>query len=272
MNLQKGKGVTASWPNGFSTHIQVARRVETLKNGFHRKESTTSECTSTTIRRTERRCNASLSLLPGGVADLISTRGRAYRELGLADKSLSPQEWLDMIEQHPRLLAPADHHRRPKGVGRLQTGGVRGEREDLIVLVRDPVHGDIELSAEERGLLECGAVQRLRYIRQLGTAHLVYPGCTHTRFDHSFGTLHTAQKILAALEKKGHKPTKDEARAIRMAALVHDVSHIPFGHTFEDERKVFPRHDTPGRLAKFLLEGELGERLERYGLVGPCSS
>ncbi len=134
------------------------------------------------------------------------------------------------------------------------------------MLVRDPVHGDIELSAEERGLLECGAVQRLRYIRQLGTAHLVYPGCTHTRFDHSLGTLHAAQKILAALEKKGHKPTKDEARAIRMAALVHDVSHIPFGHTFEDERKVFPRHDTPGRLARFLLEGELGERLERYGV------
>lgn len=134
------------------------------------------------------------------------------------------------------------------------------------MLVRDPVHGDIELTDEERDILESGALQRLRYIRQLGTAHLVYPGCTHTRFDHSLGTLHAARRILAALEKKGHKATLDEARAIRMAALVHDVSHIPFGHTFEDERKVFPRHDTPDRLARFLLEGELGERLERTGL------
>lgn len=134
------------------------------------------------------------------------------------------------------------------------------------MLVRDPVHGDIELTAEERGLLECGALQRLRYIRQLGTAHLVYPGCTHTRFDHSLGTLHTVQRILTALEKKGHKATRDQARAIRMAALVHDVSHIPFGHTFEDERKVFPRHDTPERLTRFLLQGDLGERLALYGV------
>jgi len=135
------------------------------------------------------------------------------------------------------------------------------------VIVRDPVHGDIELTAEERELLDSPVVQRLRYIRQLGTAHLVYPGCTHTRFDHSLGTLHTAAKILAALEKKGHKVAADEARVIRMAALVHDVTHIPFGHTFEDERKVFPRHDTPERLRRFLLEGELGALLARFGVA-----
>lgn len=134
------------------------------------------------------------------------------------------------------------------------------------MVIRDPVHGDIELTKEEAAVLDCRTMQRLRRIKQLGTAYLVYPGALHTRFDHSLGTLHAASKILASLARSGVRVTEDDTRLVRMAALVHDVSHIPFGHTFEDERKVFPRHDAPARLARFIKEGELGEALDRLGM------
>lgn len=130
------------------------------------------------------------------------------------------------------------------------------------MIIRDPVHGDIELTEEEARVLDSREMQRLRGIKQLGTAYLVYPGCTHTRFDHSLGTLAAAERILQALRRKGQRVTSDDARLIRIAALVHDVTHIPFGHTFEDERKVFPRHDTPQRIQRFLTRGELGEVLD----------
>ena len=134
------------------------------------------------------------------------------------------------------------------------------------MIIRDPVHGDIELSREEARVLDTREMQRLRSIKQLGTAYLVYPGCTHTRFDHSLGTLAAAGRILESLRKKGERIEEDDVRLIRLAALVHDVTHIPFGHTFEDERKVFPRHDNPERIRYFLSHGELGDVLEGLGL------
>lgn len=137
------------------------------------------------------------------------------------------------------------------------------------MVIRDAVHGDIELFPHECEILDSPQIQRLRGIRQLGTAHLVYPGCHHTRFEHSLGTLHCASRILAQLERQGGPLGEDNIRVIRAAALVHDVSHIPFGHTFEDERKVFPRHDEPQRLRHFLFHGELGEVLARHSLAEP---
>ncbi len=104
MNLQKGKGVTAfvakwlfySYPS-CSTCRDAERWLSQEGIDYERVHIYNDPPDRATLQRLA-------SLLPGGVADLISTRGRAYRELGLADKSLSPQEWLDMIEQHPRLL------------------------------------------------------------------------------------------------------------------------------------------------------------------------
>lgn len=133
------------------------------------------------------------------------------------------------------------------------------------MLIRDPVHGDITLYADEVAVLDAPQMQRLRGIKQLGTAYLVYPGAHHTRFEHALGTVHTAAAICEALRRQGYRVTEADERLIRMAALVHDVSHIPYGHTFEDERKVFPRHDRPDRLRTFLLEGELGMLLHRLG-------
>lgn len=132
-------------------------------------------------------------------------------------------------------------------------------------LVRDAVHGDIELDALEVELMDTLEFQRLRGIKQLGTACLVYPSATHTRFEHSLGTAWMARVMVDALRRTAQIPA-DEATAIRLAALLHDITHIPFGHTLEDERRVLPRHDRDDqRFSHFLVESTLGRRLRGSG-------
>lgn len=128
--------------------------------------------------------------------------------------------------------------------------------------VRDPIHGDIRLPEPLADLCDTPEFQRLRGIKMLGTASLVYPGATHTRFEHSLGTCHLTGLLLEGmgLDPEGHL-------AVLAAALLHDVTHIPFGHTLEDERRVFQRHDTPTRLQQFLPKGELGKALRRQKLL-----
>lgn len=134
------------------------------------------------------------------------------------------------------------------------------------MVIRDPVHGDIELTPAEAEVLDTPEVQRLRGIKQTGAAYLVYPGCVHTRFEHSLGTLAMARRILASLERNGFCASAGEAQAVALAALLHDVTHVPFGHTLEDERFLFPRHDA-GRRLEWLLSGGLGETLRHLGYL-----
>src|SRR5215510_4821465 len=117
-------------------------------------------------------------------------------------------------------------------------------------VIRDPVHGDVYLTHEEIAILDTPEMQRLRGVKQLGTAYLVFPGAVHTRFDHSIGTLHMAGRIVEAVNRSLELDPKacvgvseEEARVIRIAALVHDVTHIPFGHSIEDQDGIFGRHD-----------------------------
>src|SRR5690606_4234710 len=93
-------------------------------------------------------------------------------------------------------------------------------------------------------------------------------GCLHTRFDHSLGTLHMAHRMLEALRLQGCQLDPGDVQVVRLAALVHDVTHIPFGHTFEDERQIFPRHDAGPRLEHYLgMRSELGRRLAELGVL-----
>ena len=133
------------------------------------------------------------------------------------------------------------------------------------MLIRDPVHGDISLNALETQVLDFPEMQRLRGIKQLGTASLVYPGCLHTRFDHSLGANTLAKRLIASVRWAGATVDSEQEQVIGVAALLHDVTHVPFGHTLEDERCLFPRHDKGSRLAK-LLNGALGERLAALGM------
>lgn len=134
--------------------------------------------------------------------------------------------------------------------------------------IRDAVHGDMTFSADEVRLLDTRAMQRLRGVKQLGLASLVYPSAVHTRFEHSLGVCHLAGKIIENLERKGvYRFSEDDRRRIRTVALLHDVTHVPFGHTFEDERRIAPRHDADAARLAAVLEDELGEELERQGLL-----
>jgi uncharacterized protein len=103
---------------------------------------------------------------------------------------------------------------------------------------RDPVHGLIEFKGEDRPiaeLLETLAMQRLRRIKQMGFAWLVYPGAEHSRFGHALGAFHIAQRVTRRLELDA-----TTALHIKVAALLHDVGHGPFSHAWEH---VFAGHD-----------------------------
>lgn len=141
-------------------------------------------------------------------------------------------------------------------------------------VVRDPVHGDIYLSHEELALLDTREMQRLRGIKQLGSADLVFPGARHSRFEHSIGTVHLSQAIVDATQRAaGEAPREqlrigpEESRVIRAAALVHDITHIPYGHHVEDQAGLMHRHDSPYRYERMLgVQTEIGTALEKLGL------
>ncbi len=140
-------------------------------------------------------------------------------------------------------------------------------------ILRDPVHGDIELTRDELRLVDTAEFQRLRGIKQLGSAAFVYPGAVHTRFEHSIGTLHVCDRLLDACNKTAsrdpagcHTVTAEERRVLRAAALLHDVTHIPYGHNIEDQTGLLPRHDLPERFELVLGDTELGRELDRQGL------
>jgi uncharacterized protein len=136
-------------------------------------------------------------------------------------------------------------------------------------VIRDPLHGDIRLTEFEWQLLNTRECQRLRWIKQLGFANLVYPGAEHSRLSHSIGTLFTADRILRSIEERTGTPFDAEERLMaRCYALLHDISHIPYGHTLEDELGLYSRHDgNSGRLERLLFSesSEVGKVLRTTG-------
>ncbi|MBY0586706.1 HD domain-containing protein [bacterium] len=141
------------------------------------------------------------------------------------------------------------------GMGRPTTRG-------FMKTIRDAVHGDIRLSADEIRLIDTVEFQRLRGIKQLGTTSLVYPSAVHTRFEHSLGTAWITKRLIDALVRQGASIDADEASSARLAALLHDITHVPFGHTFEDERRLLDKHDADqSRLNYFLVDSALGKIL-----------
>ena len=152
--------------------------------------------------------------------------------------------------------------------------------------ITDPIHGDVYLNNLETQLLDSPSLQRLRGVRQLGTSHLVYPGATHTRLSHALGALRAAQDLLDAVidNRSGPRPSPDlldewsaDARGVeelsdfdrnlaevtvltRLGALMHDMCHVAYGHTIEDDLKVLRPHDE--NLPRFRrLWGSLPKRL-----------
>ncbi|MDD5559003.1 HD domain-containing protein [Candidatus Methylomirabilis sp.] len=115
--------------------------------------------------------------------------------------------------------------------------------------IRDPIHVFVRLDSHERQVLDSRPFQRLRHIHQLALSHLVYPGCTHRRFEHSLGVMELAGRVFDVITQQD--AITDEIkqqlpqisctdalaywkRVLRMAALCHDIGHLPFSHTSED--------------------------------------
>jgi HD superfamily phosphohydrolase len=101
-------------------------------------------------------------------------------------------------------------------------------------ILNDPIYGFITVpDARVLALIDHPWFQRLRYIKQLGLSHLVYPGALHTRFHHALGAMHLMGEAIATLRGKGHGITEEEAFGAAVAILLHDVGHGPFSHALE---------------------------------------
>ena len=129
-----------------------------------------------------------------------------------------------------------------------------------MVTIKDSVHDHIQVDGVAAALLETEPVQRLRHITQLGTVHLVYPSANHTRFEHSLGVYHLADRALDHLDIDGIS-----AERLRAAALLHDVGHGPYSHNIESvtHRHTGKYHD---EVHDLLASGDVGEVLNDHGL------
>lgn len=102
--------------------------------------------------------------------------------------------------------------------------------------IRDPIHGTIPVSDEEKAVIDSRHYQRLRYVRQLGFGDLAFPGATHTRHIHSLGAMHVASRLFQAVAARSNLPEDVRARfcqAVRLAVLCHDLGHMPLSHASE---------------------------------------
>lgn len=126
-------------------------------------------------------------------------------------------------------------------------------------LFSDPVHGFISVPKNLiMDLVQTPEVQRLRRIRQMGVAHLVFPGAEHTRFVHALGAMALMQDALKSLNEKGTPVSPEEYAAALAAALLHDIGHGPFSHTLEHELIADFQHEDMSRL----LLHDLNERFD----------
>ncbi len=128
----------------------------------------------------------------------------------------------------------------------------------------DPIHDFITVYKHELDIIDTPVFQRLRRIRQLAGAHLVYPGAQHSRFEHSLGTMHIASQAATMLKEKKYLDSDDVAN-LRLAALLHDIGHGPFSHLFEEvlQKKKRISHEQMGE--KLILKSEIGDLITKAG-------
>lgn len=131
-------------------------------------------------------------------------------------------------------------------------------------IINDPVYGFLKFPEPELiRIIDHPWFQRLRNIKQMGMAHLVYPGAVHTRLHHSLGASHLMGKALDELKLKGVYLSNDECLAAKIAILLHDVGHGPFSHALEHSLVEGISHETISQLVMHRMNEELGGLLEK---------
>jgi len=128
----------------------------------------------------------------------------------------------------------------------------------------DPIHDFVRVYDSELKIIDTPIFQRLRRIRQLSGAHLIYPGAQHTRFEHSLGVMHIASMAGQVLAEKG-VVSSDDIQNLRLASLLHDIGHGPFSHLFEEifEEKRKISYEDLGR--DIILKTEIGDIISKNG-------
>jgi HD superfamily phosphohydrolase len=132
-------------------------------------------------------------------------------------------------------------------------------------VIRIPTEQDIPFTPRVRAIIDTAEFQRLRHVTQLALASQVYPGATHTRFEHALGVYHNALRYLWQLGRDARFAeiiSPHDAEVLIVAALLHDIGHWPFCHPIEDmELPQMPPHEVFAR--EFLKpDGELTQVLE----------
>ncbi|XP_037832975.1 deoxynucleoside triphosphate triphosphohydrolase SAMHD1 isoform X2 [Kryptolebias marmoratus] len=147
------------------------------------------------------------------------------------------------------------------------------------MVFNDPIHGHVELHPLLVRFIDTPQFQRLRNIKQLGGKYFVYPGASHSRFEHSIGVAFLAGQLVQHLKEKQPELdiTERDVLCVQIAGLCHDLGHGPFSHLFD--AKFIPKacqrdtwkHET-GSLMMFdhlVVENELQSVMEEHGLVWP---
>ena len=136
-------------------------------------------------------------------------------------------------------------------------------------LIRDPLWDTIRLDPTAVRIVDTAEFQRLRYIKQLGLAHLVYPGATHTRFDHALGVYHLTKTALRHLRERGGVPPEawEGEELVPYAALLHDIGHFAYSHALEElETEHVPAHHEEVS-QRFFASPSLRDALAPLGLT-----
>ena len=137
-------------------------------------------------------------------------------------------------------------------------------RENYWGEIKDPVHGYVYITENEKEIIDSYPVQRLRRLRQLAGAEYVYPGANHTRFEHSVGVMYLAGRVMKNPNISQHI-NEEEAEIIKIAALLHDVGHGPFSHVFE-HLLIKELDKTHEDITSWIIEkGELKDVLSKIG-------
>lgn len=141
-----------------------------------------------------------------------------------------------------------------------------------LTILRDPLWNTITLDPVAVGIVDTPAFQRLRYIRQLGFAHLVYPGATHTRFDHALGVHHLTGVAIRILRERSSAPPSvwEGAELVPYAALLHDIGHYAYSHALEELEPERIPGDHEAVSARFFEAPEVALALQPLGQGAPA--